>query len=119
MKRISILIILLFNFSFLVTGHKVVTGVSETKYVNITKDPPKPPYLEIEDGSLIFGDNDGDNKIDAKETTNIRFLLKNLLFVEYVCSNILFPLVAHIPSSYRKLAINQVLKIINPFFLFR
>lgn len=58
-------------------AQKVVTGTSESKYVNITKDPPKPPYLEIISGSLQFTDTDGNQKIDAGETANIRFELSN------------------------------------------
>jgi hypothetical protein len=60
-------------------GQKVISGISETKYISITRDAPtsKPPYLEIVNNSLIFKDNDSDNKIDATENDTIRFELKN------------------------------------------
>lgn len=66
---------------FLCFGHaysqKVVSGVSESNYVNITKDPPKPSYLEIEKKSTEFTDANGNQKIDANEATMIRFKLVN------------------------------------------
>ncbi len=77
MRKLNFFIPLLVCVSMLVTAQKVATGVSETKFVSITKDPPKPPYLEIEYGTLTFGDTDGNNKINANETTNIRFILNN------------------------------------------
>jgi hypothetical protein len=58
-------------------AQKVITATSESKYINITKDPPKPPYLEISSGSLQFTDTDGNQKIDAGETAYIRFELAN------------------------------------------
>ncbi|MCD6366810.1 MAG: caspase family protein [Bacteroidales bacterium] len=45
--------------------------------MNITKDPPKPPFIEVVSGSLQFIDSDDNNKIDANENTSIRFELKN------------------------------------------
>jgi len=77
MKNIAILLIL----SVIITGNlfsqKVVSGVSESKFVSITKDPPKPPYLEIVSGSLQFTDNDGDQKIGANGTAYLQFNLNN------------------------------------------
>ena len=58
-------------------SQKFVSGVSESKYVNITKDPPKPPYLEIEQNSMEFTDANGNRKIDANELAAIRFKLLN------------------------------------------
>ncbi|MBK6346857.1 MAG: hypothetical protein IPF68_13155 [Bacteroidales bacterium] len=51
--------------------------MSESKYVNITKDPPKPPYLEIEQNSIEFTDANGNRKIDANESATISFKLVN------------------------------------------
>ncbi|MBW6461086.1 MAG: caspase family protein [Bacteroidales bacterium] len=76
MKKI-ILLILVIILAVPSVGQKVVSSVSESKYVNITKDPPKPPYLEIVSGSLQFADTDGNLKIDARETAYIRFDLSN------------------------------------------
>ena len=56
MKNIYILILILI-FSIGISAQEVVEGVSKNGYVNITKDPPKPPYLEI--SSLRFLDTDG------------------------------------------------------------
>jgi len=69
-----ILVIILATPSF---GQKVISAVSESKYVNITKDPIKPPYLVISSGSLQFEDTDGNQKIDGGETAYIRFKLSN------------------------------------------
>ncbi|RLD40751.1 MAG: hypothetical protein DRI89_11315 [Bacteroidetes bacterium] len=74
MKRIILLII--FTLPFLVTNaQETVSGVSKSGYVNITKDPPKPPYLEIT--SLRFLDADDNKKIDASEKAVIYFDLHN------------------------------------------
>lgn len=76
MKRIFFLIpAILFTISLF--GQKEITGTSRSSYVNITKEPPKPPFLEVVSGSLQFIDSDGNNKIDANENTRIRFELKN------------------------------------------
>lgn len=72
--------IIFFVFFILVSNafsQKVVTASSEIKYINLTKDPPKPPYLEINRPSLRFTDTDGNNKIDADETASILFDLLN------------------------------------------
>ncbi|NQU81521.1 MAG: hypothetical protein HQ543_08385, partial [Bacteroidetes bacterium] len=58
-------------------GQKEITGTSSSSYLNITKDPPKPPFIEVVSGSLQFIDSDDNNKIDANENTRIRFELKN------------------------------------------
>ncbi|HPG32903.1 MAG TPA: hypothetical protein PLM34_03565, partial [Lentimicrobium sp.] len=60
-----------------VNSQQVVTAVSESKYVNITKDPPKPPYLEIVPNSITFDDQGGNKMIDANEQATIRFKLTN------------------------------------------
>ncbi len=54
-----------------------IKSTSQSYSFDISKDPPKPPYLTIVDGSLQFIDSDGNNIIDANETTHIKFQLKN------------------------------------------
>jgi len=51
--------------------------VNRSNVKNIVEVSTKPPYLEIVEGSLQFADNDNDNKIDAGETSNIRFVISN------------------------------------------
>jgi len=71
----------LFILLFLITcnsfAQKVISGTSESKFVSITKDPPKPPYLEITQGSIQFIDSDGNKKINASENCKIQFELTN------------------------------------------
>jgi hypothetical protein len=54
---------------------QVSSAISPSGYVSISKDPPKPPYLEI--NNLSFQDSDGNMKIDANEETLIYFDLLN------------------------------------------
>lgn len=54
-----------------------IKGRSPEYYFNITKDPPKPPYLEIDEQSVVFTDINGNNAIDANETGTLKFTLKN------------------------------------------
>jgi len=78
MKR-TILTLLFFTllFSSSLLAQSVVSGVSKSGYINITKDPPKPPYLEIVPGLVSLVDENGNNKIDANEKSLIYFQLKN------------------------------------------
>ena len=76
MKRIFFLLLAIL-FAITVFGQKEITGTSSSSYLNITKDPPKPPFIEVVSGSLQFIDSDDNNKIDANENTRIRFELKN------------------------------------------
>ena len=46
-------------------------------YVSISKEAPKPPYIEIVPGSLSFSDPDGNEMINANEMAMIKFQLKN------------------------------------------
>ncbi len=62
-------------FSTLITAQNSSSAVTKSHYINITKDPPKPPYLEI--SNLRFIDADGNRKIDATEKTMLYFDLKN------------------------------------------
>ena len=76
--KISIMTFAFLMLCFInVFSQKVVSGVSESKFVNITKDPPKPPYLEIEQKSTEFTDANENQKIDANESAMIRFKLVN------------------------------------------
>ncbi len=73
MKKILLLTgLILFSQIFMA---QVASGVSKNGYVNIAKDPPKPPYLEI--SSLRFLDTDGNMIIDANEQAFIYFDLLN------------------------------------------
>lgn len=76
MKTAVFVLCLVFLSSYCIS-QQTVSGVSKPGYVNISKDPPKPPYLEVVQGSLQFIDNDGNDKIDALGETAIRFQLKN------------------------------------------
>jgi len=73
---IYLLTIILLQINF-ANAQEVVSAVSQSGYVNITKDPPKPPYLEIVKGSLSFQDENDNGKIDANEKAVIYFQLKN------------------------------------------
>lgn len=74
MKRSIIFFLLMFPFLASV-AQQSVSAVSKSNYVSITKDPPKPPYLEI--SGLRFMDTDGNMKIDANEKSVIYFNLSN------------------------------------------
>jgi hypothetical protein len=77
MKKSVILIFLtLFTLLFNLQAQEI-KGKSNSYSFYITKDPSKPPYLEIVDGSLEFIDSDGNQMIDANENTSIRFILTN------------------------------------------
>jgi hypothetical protein len=73
-KQLLILLALLPLWAF---TQNVVSGISQSGYVNITKDPPKPPFLEIMPGSISLIDENGNKKIDANEKAMIYFQLKN------------------------------------------
>lgn len=76
MKGLFILFTLLL-LSFATSAQELVEAISKSRYVNITRDPPKPPYLLIKGSSLQFIDTDKNLKIDANESTNISFQLRN------------------------------------------
>jgi len=73
---VAVFILLLALFSGL-TGQEIIKGRTSSGYVNITKDPPKPPYIEIVPGSLTFSDPDGNQMINASENAKIIFQIKN------------------------------------------
>lgn len=75
--KAKLLLILIGILPLLSLAQQTISGTSQKGYVNITKDPPKPPYLEIVQSSITFSDSDGNNKIDAGETAYIRFKLTN------------------------------------------
>jgi hypothetical protein len=77
MKRIIVFLTIGILYLHNACGQQVVSAVSESKFVNITKDPPKPPYLEIEQNSIEFTDANDNLKIDANESATIRFKLSN------------------------------------------
>lgn len=58
-------------------AQQTVSAISNTGYVSITKDPPKPPYLIIDKSSISFEDIDGNKKINASESANISFMIIN------------------------------------------
>jgi len=76
MKR-YLLIFLLISVTISSHAQQPIKARSNSGYVNITKDPPKPPYLEIIKGSLTFTDSDGNHTINANEQTHIHFQLQN------------------------------------------
>jgi len=75
-KSVILIFITLFALLFNLQAQEI-KGKSNSYSFYITKEPPKPPYLEIVDGSLEFIDSDGNRMIDANESTTIRFVLKN------------------------------------------
>lgn len=77
MKQYLIIILLVVMSAQQSFCQQVVSAVSDSKYVNITKDPPKPPYLEVEKNSIEFTDDNKNRKIDANESAIIRFKLVN------------------------------------------
>jgi hypothetical protein len=79
MKKILIFLTMLFFSLQPLFSQKVVSGISDTKFISITRDPlsSQTPYLEIINNSMLFKDSDNDNKIDASENDTIRFELKN------------------------------------------
>ena len=77
MKKVMIFsLFILFSAGYSTFAQKI-EGRSKAYSFYITKEPPKPPYLEIENSSLEFVDKNGNQAIDANEHTRIRFLLKN------------------------------------------
>lgn len=58
------------------TGQEI-KGRSVEYSFSITKEPPRPPYLEIETASIKLTDQDGNAAIDAAEEVTISFTLKN------------------------------------------
>lgn len=86
MKKLYFSLILLIIFSCSSFGQKInkPTNISNKIFISIKsessqmpfKETNKPPYLEI--SNAVFSDGiEGNRKIDAEETTEIRFELKN------------------------------------------
>jgi len=86
MKKLYLPLFLLIIFSCPLLGQKVnkLSNVSNKIYISIkpetsqlaVKEATKPPYLEI--ANAVFSDGaEGNRKIDAEETTEISFELKN------------------------------------------
>jgi len=76
MKKMLVLLLALFSIVTL-NAQDGARGVSKSKFVSISKDPPKPPFLEVEAGSLRFVDNGGNKIINANEESNVNFTLTN------------------------------------------
>lgn len=74
MRNISLLFIALVLSS---TAYAQWSATSETKYVNIQK-VVIPPTLEVVEGSLKFADANGNNVINANETSNITMTIRNV-----------------------------------------
>ena len=77
MKKLFLLLSVFILFLAYAHCQNVISGTSETKYIKIIKEGPKLPFLEIVKGSLIFKDENNDNKIDANENCSINFDVKN------------------------------------------
>lgn len=58
-------------------GVKVETQTSKSSAGNPASKPSQPPLLALVDGSLSFHDYSGNNRIDASETSSIRFQVRN------------------------------------------
>jgi len=54
-----------------------IKGRSGEYSFNITKDPPKPPYLEILANTITLTERDGNAAINANEEASLKFNLKN------------------------------------------
>ena len=76
MNRLYIGIILCLIFINL-SAQEVSEAVSKSGYVSITKDPPKPPFLVIDETTLKFTDADDNLKLNANEGAYISFTLLN------------------------------------------
>lgn len=77
MRTNTIVILLLLTIFPELNSQEVIKNRTSSGYVNITKDPPKPPYIEIVPGSLTFSDPDGNQMINANENASIIFQLRN------------------------------------------
>lgn len=75
MKILAVFLIIL--LSGCIYAQVEISGESESAFVSITKDPPKPPFLEIVPGSLKFIDDNANGAINANEQSYLEFTLKN------------------------------------------
>lgn len=76
MKTIMALLIL-YGFLPCLQGQEIIVKRTLQGYVNISKDPPKVPFIEIVKGSLVFSDSDGNQIINANEKSSVIFQIKN------------------------------------------
>jgi len=58
-------------------GQQQIKGRSSAQSFNISKDPPKPPILNMISGSLRFIDTNGNRVIDANEKCSLEFEFEN------------------------------------------
>lgn len=75
MKKLFFIVLLLMAGNFI--SAQEIKGRSPEYNFNITKDPPKPPFLEIDENSIVFTDANGNSAIDANETGTLKLTLKN------------------------------------------
>lgn len=77
MKKLPVYCVLLFlAFPLLLNAQEIKCRSGEYNF-NITKDPPKPPFLEIDPSSVALIDSDGNYAINANENATLKFILKN------------------------------------------
>lgn len=75
MKNLILLVIAIFISANVLPQE--IKGRSGEYNFNITKDPPKPPYLEILANTITLSDSDGNAAIDANEEASLKFSIKN------------------------------------------
>ena len=75
MKNLILLVIAIFISANVLPQE--IKGRSGEYNFNITKDPPKPPYLEILAGTITLSERDGNAAIDANEEASLKFSIKN------------------------------------------
>lgn len=54
-----------------------IKGRSGEYNFSITKDPPKPPFLEIDPATVVLTDKDGNYAINANEQATLKFTINN------------------------------------------
>jgi hypothetical protein len=77
MKKLLVFFLLFHLTAIIPLGAQEIKGSSSEYNFNITKDPPKPPFLEIDPASVKLIDNDGNYAINANEKATLTFTLIN------------------------------------------
>jgi len=77
MKNLPVCFLLLFLVTPFLINAQEIKGRSGEYNFNITKDPPKPPFLEIDPASVKLIDKDGNYAINANEKATLKFTLTN------------------------------------------
>ena len=75
MKKLVFIVLLLMTGNII--SAQEIKGRSPEYNFNITKDPPKPPYLEMDEATIVFTDANGNSAMDANETASLKMTLKN------------------------------------------